>query len=61
MVWRYVCPVTTTILAQGSSVPIDAARPDQFMNAVFRVYRYAPTFPGLVGKDLTPIGPIETY
>ena len=61
MVWRYVCPVATTILAQGSAIPIDPARTDQFMNAVFRVYRYAPTFPGLVGKDLTAIGPIETY
>ena len=36
-------------------------RPDQFMNAVFRVTRYAPDFAGLVGKDLTPQGTIETY
>ena len=60
-VWRYVCPVTTTPLAQGSSVPADSGRSDQFMNAVFRVDRYAPTFPGLLGRDLTPISPIETY
>ena len=31
------------------------------MNAVFRVTRYAPDFPGLVGRDLTPKGTIETY
>jgi hypothetical protein len=31
------------------------------MNAVFRVQRYAPTYAGLKGRDLTPRGPIETY
>ncbi len=61
MVWRYLNPVTTTPLAQGSTIPVDPGRTDQFMNAVFRVTRYGTTFPGLVGRDLTPIGPIETY
>jgi len=60
-VWRYVCPVTTSILAQGTSVPIDEARTDQLMNAVFRVSRYPTNYPGLQGKDLTPRGTIETY
>ena len=60
-VWRYVCPVTTTPLAQGSAIPVDPGRSDQFMNAVFRVDRYAPTYPGLAGRDLTPIATIETY
>lgn len=60
-VWRYLCPVTSAPLAQGASIPVDAARPDQFMNAVFRVYRYAPTYAGLVGRDLTSRGTIETY
>ena len=60
-VWRYVNPVTTTPLAQGSTVPTDPNRSDQFMNAVFRVTRYGADFPGLLGKDLTPIGTIETY
>ena len=60
-VWRYLCPVTSAPLAQGASAPTDAARPDQFMNAVFRVQRYAPTYAGLKGRDLTPRGPIETY
>lgn len=60
-VWRYVCPVTTTPLAQGSTIPADSGRPDQFMNAVFRVTRYAPDFAGLVGRDLAPQGTIETY
>jgi hypothetical protein len=61
MVWRYLCPVTSAPLAQGSSVPVDPARTDQYLNAVFRVYRYGPTFAGFAGKTLTPIGPIETY
>ncbi len=60
-VWRYVNPVTTTPLAQGSTVPTDPNRSDQFMNAVFRVTRYGADFPGLVGKSLSPIGTIETY
>ena len=61
IVWRYVCPATTTPLAQGTAVPLDPARANQYMNAVFRVDRYPPTFPGLIGRDLTAIGTIETY
>jgi len=30
-------------------------------NWAFRVYRYAPDFPGFDGKDLTPGDPIELY
>jgi hypothetical protein len=26
---------------------------------IFRAYRYAPDYPGLTGKELTPGGPIE--
>jgi len=61
MVWRYINPVTTSALAQGSTIPADPNRTDQFMNAVFRVTRYGTDYPGLQGKDLTPIGTIETY
>lgn len=60
-VWQYINPVTTVPLAQGSAIPADPNRADQYMNAVFRVTRYGPDFAGLQGKDLTPIGPIETY
>ncbi|MFZ4480299.1 MAG: SUMF1/EgtB/PvdO family nonheme iron enzyme [Rhodoferax sp.] len=60
-VWRYVNPVTTTPMAQGSTIPTDPVRSDQFMNAVFRVTRYGADYSGLQGKDLSPIGPIETY
>jgi hypothetical protein len=58
-VWQYVCPVTTTILTQGESIPVDPARTDQFMNAVFRVTRYATNYAGLLGRDLTAQGTIE--
>ena len=58
-VWRYMCPVTTTIMTQGDTIPIDPARPDQFMNAVFRVMRYPTNYVGLLGRDLTSQGAIE--
>ena len=52
-VWRYVNPVTDSgPLVQGDPVPIGS-------NFVFRAYRYAPDYPGLQGRDLTPGEPIE--
>lgn len=61
VVRQYVSPVTTTPLAQGAAILADANRAGQYMNAVFRVVRYAPDYPGLAGRTLTPIGTIETY
>ena len=61
LVWQYVNPVTRAPLAQGSAIPVDPGKADQLMNAVFRVTRYGVEFPGLKGRDLTPIGTIETY
>ena len=59
-VWNYLCPVTNSgPLTQGETIPGDGVRSDQFMNAVFRVYRYAPDYAGLLGRDLTPQGTIE--
>ena len=58
-VWRYLCPVTTAVLTQGDSIPVDPARPDQSMNAVFRVTRYGTNYAGLLGRDLTSQGTIE--
>jgi hypothetical protein len=60
-VWQYINPVTTTPLTQGSTAPADPNKAGQYMNAVFRVTRYGTDFPGLQGKDLSPIGSIETY
>jgi len=59
-VWRYVDPVINTgPLVQGAAIPLDD-RGHQY-NAVFKVRRYAPDYPGLVGRDLTPGDPIELY
>jgi hypothetical protein len=58
-VWRYMCPVASTLLTQGDTIPVDPARTDQFMNAVFRVERYATNYAGLLGRDLTSQGTIE--
>jgi hypothetical protein len=46
---------------QGDPIPINPVRPDETMNSVFRIYRYAPDYPAFVGKDLTPGPPIELY
>jgi hypothetical protein len=57
-VWRYVCPVVQTgPLTQGQTPGLDD-RGHQY-NAVFKVRRYATSFPGLLGRTLTPQGTIE--
>jgi len=57
-VWQYVNPVVRGgILAQGE-VPGKDVRGHLF-NAVFKVHRYAPDYPGLRGRDLGPKGVIE--
>jgi formylglycine-generating enzyme required for sulfatase activity len=57
-VWQYVNPVVRGgILAQGE-VPGRDVRGHLF-NAVFKVHRYAPDYPGLRGRDLSPKGVIE--
>ena len=58
MVWQYVNPVVRGgILAQGE-LPGKDVRGHLF-NAVFKAHRYAPDYPGLKGRDLTPKGVIE--
>jgi hypothetical protein len=49
VVWQYINPLST---AQGKGGGGSG-------NAVFRAYRFAPDFPGLAGKDLTPGKPLE--
>jgi len=54
-VWEYVCPVSGDgPLNQGDPIPLDHRR--HAMNAIFKVQRYEPNYPGLVDKDLTPGG-----
>jgi hypothetical protein len=58
IVWDYVNPVTKDgPLNQGDPVIGEYEN----LNTVFRCTRYAPDYPGLKGKDLTPQGPIEIY
>jgi hypothetical protein len=62
IVWKYICPVADNgPMNQGSVIPINPVRPDETMNSVFRVYRYAPDYPAFTGKDLTPGAFIELY
>ncbi len=57
-VWRYLCPVIQSgPMTQGDTIPADPK--GGYMNAVFRVYKYPATYPGLLGRDLTPGGTIE--
>jgi formylglycine-generating enzyme required for sulfatase activity len=59
-VWKYINPVVLNgPLTQGEAIPPDPVREGEQMNAVFRTYRYAPDYPGLAGRDLTPGDPIE--
>ena len=59
--WYYINPETTTPLAQGSVIPSDPHMAGQWFNEVFKVHRYATNYVGLVNKDLTPRGTVETY
>ena len=53
-VWKYINPVVKTgPLTSTGVIPPDSAKAGQFMNEVFRVYRYGADYAGLVGKDLT--------
>jgi hypothetical protein len=57
-VWQYMNPmVRGGILAQGELPGKDMR--GHLWNAVFKVHRYAPDYPGLAGRDLTPNGVIE--
>jgi formylglycine-generating enzyme required for sulfatase activity/phosphatidylethanolamine-binding protein (PEBP) family uncharacterized protein len=57
-VWQYVSPVVHNgILAQGELSGKDHRGHN--WNAVFKIHRYEPDYPGLAGKDLKPLGDIE--
>jgi hypothetical protein len=59
IVWRYLNPQTDSLrLYQGDTIPSGIS---DKQNATFRVTRYAPDYPGLAGKDLTPGYPLERY
>lgn len=61
IVWTYVNPTVDTLAYnQGDTIGWDAKGQDR-LNALFRAYRYAPDYPGLTGKTLTPDYPLERY
>lgn len=61
-VWEYIDPVDQNgPVCQGDSIPHDTVHPDETLNSVFRVYRYAPSYPAFTGRNLTPQGYIECY
>ena len=51
--WEYINPVNDTGTIMQGTIAEE--------NNVFRCVRYVPEYSGLVGKDLTPSGPIELY
>jgi hypothetical protein len=59
-VWEYINPVVLTgPLGKTEAIPPDPARQGEYMNACFRVLRYALDYPAFLGRNLTPSGPIE--
>jgi hypothetical protein len=52
-VWLYINPV-------DSAGPMIQGTTPSF-NTVFKIYRYAPDFPGFVGRPMIPGDPIELY
>ena len=61
IVWKYVNPVIGTgPLNQGETIP-QGQKPNSQQNTVFKTHRYNSSFPGFVGKDLTPSGFIEGW
>ncbi len=62
IVWKYICPVDNTgPLKQGTTPPSDPARPAEFLNSVFRIYKYLPTYAAFSGRTLTPGDFVEKY
>jgi hypothetical protein len=60
IVWKYVNPTDNTgPLIQGDTIPNNPVRPEEKMNSVFRIYRYAPTYSGFIGHNLSPGNVIE--
>ena len=58
VVWEYINPVgNRTGDDYGIYTIMTDAVADHF-NSAFRIARYAPDYPGLAGKDLTPLGKI---
>lgn len=61
-VWKYISPITNNgPLTQGDTLPADPTHANEFMNAIFRVYRYPLNFSAFTGRVITPGNTIELY
>lgn len=62
VVWRYVCPVQKSgVITQGTIPDVDPTHAGEYMNSVFRVYKYPLDYAAFTGKTLTPGDFIEQY
>ena len=60
--WKYINPVINTgPIYYNDTLPHDPGHSNETMNSEFRVQRYAPTYSGFTGKDMTPGNFIELY
>lgn len=60
IVWEYVSPVTADgPIARNDSIPVFFVPRGFLSNSVFRAYRYGLEYAAFLGRDLTPMGPIE--
>jgi PGF-CTERM protein len=61
VVWEYINPVVDTgPLNQGDDIP-QSQSANSYKNKVFKTHRYNSSFPGFVGKDLTPGDYVESW
>lgn len=55
IVWEYYNPIDSV----NGNIATQEDDPTTFPNLSFRALKYMPDYAGLIGRDLTPIGPIE--
>jgi len=61
IVWKYINPVVGNgPMNQGDTIP-QGQNANSQQNTVFKTHRYNSSFPGFVGKDLTPGDYIESW
>ena len=54
VVWKYVCPVQATgLITQGTAPTVDPTHTSETLNAVFRIYKYPPSYGAFTGRTLT--------
>ncbi|MEI6506991.1 MAG: aryl-sulfate sulfotransferase [Bacteroidota bacterium] len=62
VVWKYINPtVLTGTIKWNDTIPLDVSHPGEWMNSIFRVYRYPTNYSAFNGKTLTPGNFVELY